>query len=530
MASPSRLPSARGRPGARGRSRPVSTIDGLVLNLNLELPKEDGTTSKQAKRRSLLPQFTRKVLGEDKDTIKEDEEIGNRYSATSSIPDEPRKAMEETDRRAMPPPSRLSRPTSTYGVLGLGRGPSVKSHAREASKGNDARADALAKLTGTAPSAAPRSAATEPGLKRISSTRLPQGPAPRGLTRSASIKTKDTHTRTSSTSTTATSVADKRTSVGKPRPRPPSIDSSLRTHAPSAPSPASPASSTTSRRSITRKQMLPPARPTFATYQQHYSPAKSALPKPPLPLTRPARSATVTEEDLPMTFEINKQQIELLQLSLLHQASTKTMREYEASAKRKLGRKQAKLRKDYECIRAIEMEQQRVANLTALDVWCHEPALLAEHLQILSKVYAEVSALAEEGSRYAHLVARFEVWVHGAESAANRSGFVEALPPEWHKAHTSIALRSRSLQRDFEMLPPAPQSEERPSSLEMLISSCKELLDGMLKELELMSKLEKGILEREKKRVEEEVAALTNSAALTASSKKQWVPAWQSVA
>ncbi|KAK4547111.1 hypothetical protein LTR36_001332 [Oleoguttula mirabilis] len=500
-----------------------------MLNLNLGIPAENGGTSRQAKRRSLLPQFTRKVSGEGKDTIKEDEETDGprRVVAPAPVPDEPRKAMEETDRRAMPPPSRLSRPTSTYGAGGLGRAPSVRSHAREAPKGNDARADALARLTGSAPSVAPRTTATDSGLKRTSSTRLPQGPPPpRGLARTASVKVKDPHTRINSTTTTASSIADKRTSVG--RPRPPSIDSSLRTHAPSAPSPASPASSTTSRQSITRITHMPPPPRPFSTYQQHYSPAKSALPKPPLPPTRPARSVTVTEEEIPMSFEITKQQIELLQLSLLHQASRKTLQEYDASAKRKLGRKQAKLRKDYESIRAVELDQQRVANLTALDAWCHEPALLVEHLQILSKVYAEVSALAEEGSRYAQLVATFEVWIVDTESAATRlAGFAEALPPEWHKAHTSLALRLRSLQRDFEMLPPAPTADERPSSLEILMRSCKGLLDGMLKELEVMSKLEKGILEREMRRVDEEVRALTGG---EADSKPQWVPVWQSVA
>lgn len=232
-----------------------------------------------------------------------------------------------------------------------------------------------------------------------------------------------------------------------------------------------------------------------------------------------------------MTSEVSKQQIELLQLSLLHQASTKTLHEYDASAKRKLDRKQAKLRKEYESIRAVEQEQQRVANLLALDSWCPEPALLAEHLQILSKVYAELSALAESGSRYAHLVATFEAWVDSAASATNRSAsFVDALSPEWHKAHTSLALRLRALQREFEMLPPAPADEERQSSLELLMRRCKELLDGTLKELEVISKLEKGILEREKRRVEEEVSALTASAALDAGSKQTWVPAWQSVA
>lgn len=280
--------------------------------------------------------------------------------------------------------------------------------------------------------------------------------------------------------------------------------------------------------------MPPPSRPSFSTYQQHYSPAKSALPKPPLPSARPPKpTAPVPEEELPpMTFEVAKQQIELLQLSLLHQAATKTMREYEVSAKRKLGRKQAKLVKEQEIIKALELEQQRVVNLTALEAWCADPPLLAENLQILSKVYTELSTAVEEASRYSQLATAFESWI-AADADAAHSNFVEALPPEWHKAHTSLALRLRSLQRELETLPPpVPAANGAPSSsLEILILCCRGLLSGMLRELEVMTKLEKGMLEREKRRVEGEVKALTlGHGSIAQDASVAWVPAWQSVA
>ncbi|KAK5136273.1 hypothetical protein LTR08_003880 [Meristemomyces frigidus] len=511
-------------------------IEGPLLNQSLDHVKESDVTSKLAKRRSLLPHFARKEVCEEKDTIREGVETEHVIVPSTR---EPRRAMEETDRRAMPPPSKLGRPTSTYGASGLGRAPSVRSHAREPSKSGDARADALAKLTGSATSAMPRVAPTptDTGLTRTSSSRLPQGPAPRGLSRTTSVKVTPREPNT----TTTTRVAEKRASVvdkGVPvtkrpsvsRPRPPSIDTSLRTHAPSAPSPASPASSTTSRQSMTKGHMLPPPRPSFSTHQQHYSPAKSALPKPPLPSTRAARSSVVpvTETEAPVSFEESKQQIELLQLSLLHQASFKTLQDYEASAKRKLSKKQTKLRKECDAIKGVELDQQRIANLGALDAWCRDPALLVEHLQILSKVHSEVCALAEEGSRYAQLVTMFERWADDAETAATQpSDFVEALSSDWHKTHTSLSLRTRSLQREMDVLPRTPASDvERPSSsLEMFMRCCKELLDGMLRELEVMTKIEKGVLEREKRRVEGEVKGL---AALD--SKQPWVPAWQSIA
>lgn len=271
------------------------------------------------------------------------------------------------------------------------------------------------------------------------------------------------------------------------------------------------------------------SRPAFSTYQQHYSPAKSALPKPPVPSARSSKpAAAAPEADTTINFEVAKSQIELLQLSLLHQASSKTAERYEASAERKLGRKQAKLRKEHEAIRAIETEQQRVANLQALEAWCHDPALLGEHLQILSKVYNELSAFTESGSRYAQLIAHFEDWVdRAAETSDPGAGFLSPLPPDWHKNHTSLSLRLRALQRDVEILPEAPRNAERPSSLEVLLDNCGKLLSGMLRELEVMTKLERGLLEQEKGRIEDEVKTLMWDGSL-AEGGKEWVPSWRS--
>ena len=232
--------------------------------------------------------------------------------------------------------------------------------------------------------------------------------------------------------------------------------------------------------------------------------------------------------EVPISFEDSKQQIELLQLSLLHQASGKVLRDYDASAQRKLTKKKARLNLEYDAIRTMELEQQRIANLAALEAWCHDSAQLAEHLQLLSRVYTEVSALAEENSRYAMLVTTFETWVDDAETAVTQSsGFVDALPSDWHKAHTSLALRMRSMQREMQSLPRAPTTdgERQPSSLEVLMRSCWELLAGMLREVDLMSKIEKGVLEREKRRVDEEVEAFAGVDAA-----RPWTPAWQTVA
>lgn len=238
-----------------------------------------------------------------------------------------------------------------------------------------------------------------------------------------------------------------------------------------------------------------------------------------------------------MTFDVARQQMELLQLSLLHQASDRVTREYDASAQRKLGRKHGKLKNDYALIRDTELENQRVANLETLDEWCPDASLLSECLQILSHVYSDVSALAEPGSRYHEVVVGFERWTENARSNLHdptTSGFLEPLPDLWRQAHASLALRLRSLQRELDPLPPAPTADPAlgpPSSLEILLKSCAALIDGMLKELDIMLALEKKALAREKARVDEQVKALVAESEVTVPLKQRdWIPAWQKVA
>ena len=333
---------------------------------------------------------------------------------------------------------------------------------------------------------------------------------------------------------TASSTMEKRSSVtGKPRP--PSIDGKPMPRPPSATSQTSPKPSTTPRQTNARPQsiaMAPPARPTFNTFQQHYSPAKSALPKPPIPSTRSSKTAALPaapvaeEPDL----ETLKQQVELLQLSLLHQSACQTSIQFASSAERKLSAKQARLKKDCEALRELEGHQLRTVHLATLDAWCPDTALLVEHLHVLSKLYAELTSLTDSG-RYTNLVGSFERWMDEATAAltGQSAAFIEALPQDWHKVHTSLALRCRALQRDLSTLPPAPSgthSSAAGSPLGILLETCGRMLDGMLKELELMSKLEREILRREKLRVDEEVEALT----LDVGASEEWVPAWQRVA
>ena len=270
--------------------------------------------------------------------------------------------------------------------------------------------------------------------------------------------------------------------------------------------------------------MLPPgSKPSFSTYQQHYSPAKSSLPKPPLPSSKQAsKTSLASDDDAAVNFEVVKQQIELLQLSLLHQSSAKCTSDYTASAKRKLSRKHSKLRKEYESLRATELVHQQASNLSALDSWCPDTGLLVENLQILSLVYSDLTSLMSESSRYGDLVTMFELWIYDAEAPAPHS-FTEPLPDDWKATHAALGLKLRSIQRNLRVLPPMQTGSES-SGVQIVFKACKTMVEDMLKELEVMGKLEKEMMEREKTRLESEVNDLVMSDVGVA---QPWLPAWQ---
>ncbi len=225
-----------------------------------------------------------------------------------------------------------------------------------------------------------------------------------------------------------------------------------------------------------------------------------------------------------MTFDVARQQIELLQLSLLHQASSKCMQDYTASAKRKLSKKHTKLRKDYESVRATELVQQRTANLSALQSWCRDPSMLVENLQILSLVYSDLTALIGDGSRREDVISMFELWINEAE-APKAGSFTQPLPEDWRTAHASLALKLRSVQRNLRVLPPPSDTSDSGSGLGVILKGCETLVDGMLRELEVMMKLEKELLTRDRNRLEEDVKTMV----LDDVGMQPWVPAWQKV-
>jgi hypothetical protein len=430
----------------------------------------------------------------------------------------------------MPPPpiSRLTRGPSTRVPASsqIGRAPSTRSHSRTQSIQSNTAAARSEPQNNAAASPFNARLATAGGghMRAPSAASASQTSRISGLARSTSVRTSQpqSHSRNSSiTATVPTSGIRRTNSV-----RPTSINTSIASQVPPPQSPTSPRRAL-DLKSSSRPQLPPSSKPTFSTFQQHYSPAKTALPKPPVPTSKLSRPAPAVEEDLSVPFDVAKQQIELLQLSLLHEASAQTTRQYTADAKRKLGRRHARLRKDFEAVRAAELAQQKLANMKALQAWCPDPTLLAENLQALARVHKDVNAITHPESRYTELLRVFKDWAALAETkmAETTKGFVEPLPGSWREAHASTALKIRSLQREMAPLPPLPEQDPLngvETSLEMILGSCRSLVDGILRELDMMAKLEKELLGQEKARIDGAIGALR----LDGHREQVWTSAW----
>jgi len=234
-----------------------------------------------------------------------------------------------------------------------------------------------------------------------------------------------------------------------------------------------------------------------------------------------SKPTTTAEEDTSLSLEDMKQQIELLQLSMLHQSSTKCMAEYTASAKRKLGKMHSKLCKEYEQLRAMELVQQRAANLSALDGWCPDTDLLVENLQIMSLVYSDQTSLMEDHSDVASM---FELWMNEADTPHLRV-FLEPLSEDWRSAHASLTLKLRGIQRDLRVLPPVPKATDS-SGVAIVWKACTALVQDTLEELDVMSRLEKEVMAREDMKVDDEINELVRNDSRLGG-KENWTPPWQ---
>ncbi|ROW14958.1 hypothetical protein VPNG_03303 [Cytospora leucostoma] len=204
---------------------------------------------------------------------------------------------------------------------------------------------------------------------------------------------------------------------------------------------------TTTRSTATADDNTAPSRlrPTFSTFQQHYTPAaRNPAPKPPTssylaPPTPSRLPASVAASD-----EAARLQAELLQLHLLHRGADAVSAAWRASARERLGR-----RREAGGLGALMGDDGTVAFVGELDpAWRDEVASMTRKLDLWRR------QLGQLGSGGGGLV---------SDDGGGDEG----------------------------------KGQQQPSSLARILAGCREQVDGMLAELDVMGRIERDALAQE---------------------------------
>ncbi|KAF2254823.1 hypothetical protein BU26DRAFT_475293 [Trematosphaeria pertusa] len=233
------------------------------------------------------------------------------------------------------------------------------------------------------------------------------------------------------------------------------------------------------RRREEKEELKRPSRPAFTTLQQHFTPRKTGK-APTSVFLRPAPEPG--PQSLPP--EIISLQSELLQLHHV-------MREYERHG-------------------------QEQENILALREWSGANSLsgLVEQIQALSGPLHELPSLLDSGGRFDSLAsdfARWATWVEdvwtargGPRGQGGDFGSLEGLGDSWKVENAALTRKLTAFSRDMKRLP-QPASG---SSVGCIISICKELLGGLLRELQVMQVVESSVVAGEKEWIEERLNAI----------------------
>lgn len=253
--------------------------------------------------------------------------------------------------------------------------------------------------------------------------------------------------------------------------------------------------------------LLPPgSKPAFSTLQQHYSPLKARGPKP---ASSTLIHPPVVETPGVVTLETSFLQTYLLQLSILHSSFHPTYTEWCASTRHTMRRKFAEVAARAEITQEREREVRGRSNAAALGVWGGGPeGALGENVQTLATVLQDLDVLCDErGGKVAATVAGFagwfeavrELWSLRAQVEEGGDGeaameFVDGLGAVWRQEVATLIRRLSGLRSLMDSLE-KPQAD---STVAEVVDCVCEILRGAIEELDLMTRIEKIVGEREK--------------------------------
>ncbi|KAF2184745.1 hypothetical protein K469DRAFT_666088 [Zopfia rhizophila CBS 207.26] len=255
------------------------------------------------------------------------------------------------------------------------------------------------------------------------------------------------------------------------------------------------------------------ARPAFSTLQQHFTPRKTGKAPTSTFLHPPAPDAG--SHSLPQ--EIISLQTELLQLHLLHESAAHASRQWELNAKKTLHRQFDEVASMFQVMRDNERSEQERKNILALNEWSSGNASfgLVEHIQLLSAPLHELPSMVDPGGRFSRLVDDFDHWITWVEeiwsvreqnprSAGGDLRSAEGMGGSWKAENAALTRKLTAFSCNLDRLTrPAPGS-----SIACIVSTCKDLLEGMLDELQTMQTIEMGVVARGKEWVEDGLQAI----------------------
>ncbi|KAF2000674.1 hypothetical protein P154DRAFT_491366 [Amniculicola lignicola CBS 123094] len=285
------------------------------------------------------------------------------------------------------------------------------------------------------------------------------------------------------------------------------------------------------RREATQDETKKIGRPAFSTLQQHFTPKKGAKP-PTSAFLHPAPDVGL--QALPS--ETASLQAELLQLHLLHSEAERTARQWELSAERTLLRRFDHVVSLYRLVRDLERQDQENKNVRALCEWSSsDPSSgLMEHIQLLAGPLHELPSLVDNEGRFTRLVGEFDRWkawvediwstrANGEELRGGDLRSAEGLGDSWKADQAALTRKLTSFTHDLDRLTQPSQG----SSIACVVSTCKELLQGLADELQIMEKIEADLVVREKAWVEMRLGAIARDIGSDLFDPSPMIEAWR---
>lgn len=261
-------------------------------------------------------------------------------------------------------------------------------------------------------------------------------------------------------------------------------------------------------------------RPAFTTLQHSPDP-----PKPAPPATVSPRSRAMLSPP-PPDKEIQHKQAQLLQLSCMYSTSHATYSSLRASANASLSGRFTKLSAQHATLRTQQAQQKRRGDFAGLAAVVEAPGSGVnderarrktlrspeEKIQSFSESLKRLETV--QGGEHRACARRFGDWIAGyappatSSSTSTRSRWVDGLGKAWQADCASVARRIEVGIRGVETVVAAVvrKGEAEAGVVGRLAEGWLELAKGMLEEIEVMAKVEREVVERER-RVLAEAAA-----------------------